>query len=121
MLIQGNATLKIGLFKKAYMFETDRVGIVIENDGHVVCIYGTDKNHSNIYCAIPLCPPKYVRKDPFSIKEKGNVILIQCQLFKVMIDFEAKKCSCTDPKIALDGSDEWGKDVSVAWDDSFDS
>ena len=117
MLIQSNTTLKLGLFKKAYMFETEHHGIVIENEGDVVCVYGTDYNHQNIYCAIPLCHPKYLRRNLFVIRESKDKVFVDCTLFKIMIDFKTKKCACNDERIKLYGSDHWGEDVSVAWND----
>lgn len=117
MFIKENTVLKIGFFKKAYLYETDNYGMVIENEGDVVCIYGTDINHKKIYCAIPLCHPKYLRKHPFTIDKNNQRIFISCDLFKAIIDFELRKCACTVAQTTIFGSEEWGNDVSMSWDE----
>lgn len=41
------------------MFSYQQMGMIIEKETHVVCVYGTDYKHQNILCAIPLRHPKF--------------------------------------------------------------
>ena len=52
-------TFQFKLFgKKVQMFSEGKMGIVVEKEPDVVCVYGTDENF-HILCAVPLCHPKF--------------------------------------------------------------
>ena len=53
--------------KKVQMFHWNDMGIVVEKEPDVICIYGTDNTNSKILCAIPLCHPKYLKGETFHI------------------------------------------------------
>lgn len=111
---------QLGFWKKAFMFEVADHGLVIENEGKVVCVYGTDRKHETIFCAIPLCHPKYIRKHSIKIYQEQNRILVDLGVCKVVIDYGNQKCSCDLAKINVYGSDAWGKDVFVPWTSEFE-
>ena len=55
-------TFEFKLFgSKVQMFDEGRMGIVIEKEPDVICVYGTDEKHKDILCAIPLCHPKLLK------------------------------------------------------------
>ena len=55
-------TFKFKLFgKKVQMFSYKKMGLVIEKEPDVVCVYATDETHQNIMCAIPLYHPKLLK------------------------------------------------------------
>ena len=111
---------KLGFWKKAFMFEVANHGLVIENEGKVVCVYGTDRKHETILCAIPLCHPKYIKKNNIKIFQELNLVLVDLGVCKVAIDFDNQKCSCNLAEIKAYGSETWGEDVFVPWTSDFE-
>ena len=115
------AAFKLSFWKKAFMFEVADHGLVIENEGKVVCVYGTDRGHETIYCAIPLCHPKHIRKNEIKIFQDGHCVLVDLGVCKVAIDYQNQKCSCDRSEITTYGSDTWGRDVFVPWTPDFEA
>lgn len=109
---------KFTLFKKVQMFSENGMGIVIEKEPQVVCIYGTTENHQDILCAIPLCHPKYLKGAEYIIEFCAErYVTISVGDLKFIIDFEHKKCT-NNKGIQCYGSDTWGSDVSLEWDEN---
>lgn len=111
-------TFKFKLFgKKIKMFSEDQKGIVIEKESDVVCVYGTDDRHKNIFCAIPLCHPKFLKGSEYIIdfcpNECVKIFVEDCQ---IMIDFKNKKCA-NNKSILCYGSDSWGRDIQIEWNE----
>ncbi len=107
---------KFKLFgSKVQMFSEDQRGIVIEKEPHVVCVYATDENHQNIFCAIPLCAPKFLKGAEYIIDfcENGRVKII-VENICIFVDFNGKKCAINKPSKCY-GSDIWGHDVQIPW------
>ena len=105
------------LGKKVQMFSERNMGVVIEKEPHVVCLYGTDENHSRVLCAVPLCHPKYLRGAEYIIEfEEKDRVKICVGEFQIVIDYSKKKCA-NNKAIQCYGSDEWGHDVEVAWNE----
>lgn len=97
------------------MFSEQNMGVVIEKDSHVVCVYGTDDKHQNIFCAIPFCHPKSLKGAEYTIEFCDNAcVKIEVKDFKMIIDFENRKCAI-NKEIECYGSEIWGRDVQVEW------
>ncbi len=111
---------KLGFWKKAFMFEIANYGLVVENEGKVVCVYGTDRGHETIYCAVPLCHSKYIRKHEIRIFQDGQRVLVDFGVCKVVIDYENQKCSCDRPNTKIFGSKAWGENVMTPWTTDFE-
>ncbi|MGM9631555.1 MAG: hypothetical protein ACI3XL_00480 [Eubacteriales bacterium] len=111
---------KFSLFgKKVQMFHEGGMGIVIEKESQVVCVYGTDSANSNILCAIPLCHPKFLKGLTYKVAfQDDNTAVVSVGDIMIYIDFESRKCS-NNKGVKNFGSDKWGEDISVDWDDDF--
>ena len=110
-------TFKFKLFgSKVQMFSEGQMGVVIEKEPHVVCVYGTDNNY-HILCVIPLCHPKFLKGAEYTIdffdQDHAKVIVGDLQ---ILIDYSQKKCA-TNKAIRCWGSDAWGQDVQLSWDE----
>lgn len=107
------------LGKKAQMFHSREMGIVVERESDVVCIYGTDNKNRKIICAVPLCHPKELKGLTYRVSfYDDDVATVSVGDIRVYIDYQAKKCS-NNMNLKSFGSDAWGNDVSEAWDDAF--
>ena len=104
-------TFQFKLFgKKVQMFSERQMGIVIEKEPDVVCVYGTDEKY-HILCAVPLCHPKFLKGVEFDEKERAKICVGELQ---IVIDFAEKKCA-NNKDIKCYGSDDWGQDVQIEW------
>lgn len=105
------------LGSKVQMFNYNKMGVVVEKEPQVVCVYGTDDKNQTILCAIPLCHPKILKGAEYIIdfgEDKRTKITVGD--LQIVIDFENKKCA-TNKGIKCFGSDKWGQDVQVAWNE----
>ena len=94
------------------------MGIVIEKEPQVVCVYGTSSDYQSIFCAIPLCHPKYLKSVEYTVEFCADQrVKISAGEIKAVIDFAAKKCA-NNKELQCYGSDAWGRDVSTPWDES---
>ncbi len=106
---------KFGLFgKKVQMFSERQMGVVVEKESDVVCVYGTDKDY-HILCAVPLCHPKFLKGAEYTVEfdEKGCARICVGDL-KIVIDYAKKKCA-NNKSLKCYGSDAWGQDVQTEW------
>lgn len=100
---------------KVRMFENSGMGIVIEKEPHVVCIYGTSEDNEHIFCAIPLCHPRFLKGLEYVVEfSAGQIAKITVGDIMVLIDFQNKKCA-NNKDARCYGSEFWGEDVSLAW------
>lgn len=109
-------SFKFKLFgSKTQMFSEKEMGIVIEKDSQVVCVYGTDSEHQNILCAIPLCSPKFLKGAEYVVEfYENDLSKISVSDIQVVIDFREKKCK-NSKNFKCYGSNRWGQDVQVEW------
>ena len=99
------------------MFNEGNIGVVVEKEPQVVCVYGTDTNY-NILCAIPLCHPKLLKGLEYTVEFcSDECAKIAVGDIKIIIDFTNKKCS-NNKGVQNYGSDAWGQDVTAAWDEN---
>ena len=108
-------TFEFKLFgKKVQMFSERQMGIVVEKEPDVVCVYGTDADH-HILCAVPLCHPKFLKGAEYIIEfneqDRARICVGELQ---IVIDFAEKKCA-NNKALKCYGSDAWGQDVQVEW------
>ena len=105
--------------KKVQMFHSGNMGIVVEKEPQVVCVYATDAENNKIYCALPLCHPKYLKGMSYQITfyDNGTATVSAGEVW-CYIDFNAKKCS-NNKGLQSYGSEEWGQDVAMVWQDSY--
>lgn len=113
-------TFQFKLFgKKVQMFSEGQMGIVVEKEPHVVCVYGTNANHSNILCAVPIGHPKFFKGTEFIIefeeKDRAKICVGELQ---IIIDFAEKKCA-NNKGLKCCGSDEWGRDIQIEWSEIY--
>lgn len=111
---------KFSLFgSKVQKFNHMQMGIVIEKEHDVICVYGTTANFEKILCAIPLCHPKFLKGAEYSIEFTENQhAKISVKDIKILINYKNKKCS-NNLNIHNYGSESWGDDVSEIWDDQL--
>lgn len=109
-------TFQFKLFgRKVQMFSEEQMGVVIEKEPDVVCIYGTDDTHQNILCAIPLCSPKFLKGAEYVVDFCTKTCAkVSVGDLHIVIDFEKRKCA-TNKGVKCYGSDVWGEDVQVEW------
>ncbi|MBR0355333.1 MAG: hypothetical protein IJK35_08165 [Oscillospiraceae bacterium] len=101
--------------KKVQMFHWHDMGIVVEKEPDVICIYGTDHTNSTILCAIPLCHPKYLKGEAFRVSFfEDSTATVAVADVKTFFDFASKKCS-NNKGLQNYGSDAWGHDVACDW------
>ena len=110
-------TFKFTLFgNKVKMFRERHMGVVIEKEPDVVCVYGTDENY-HILCAVPLCPPKKQKGEEYVVEfDEQDRAMISVRECRIMTDFAKKKCA-NNLSIQCYGSEDWGHDVQVAWNE----
>ena len=109
-------TFKFKLFgSKVQMFSEGQMGIVVEKEPDVVCVYGTDETHQGILCAVPLCHPKFLKGAEYTVEfcenEKAKVSVGD---LKIVIDYMAKKCA-NNKSFRCFGSESWGQDIQIDW------
>ena len=112
-------SFKFKLFgSKTQMFSEKDMGIVIEKEPQVVCVYGTDGKHQNILCAVPLCPPKFLKGEEYVVEFCENALAkISVSDIQVVIDFKEHKCK-NNKNVMCYGSDSWGQDIQVEWSEN---
>ena len=108
-------TFQFKLFgKKVQMFSEGQMGIVVEKEPNVVCVYGTDENH-HILCAIPLCHPKFLKGAEYVIEfNENNCAKVCVGELQIIIDYSKKKCA-SNKALKCYGSEDWGQDVQIEW------
>ena len=111
-------TFQFKLFgKKVQMFSEGQMGIVVEKEPHVICVYGTDENY-HILCAVPLCHPKFLKGAEYVIEfEENNRAKVSVGELQIVIDYSEKKCA-NNKAIKCYGSDDWGQDVQIEWSEA---
>ena len=109
-------TFKFKLFgKKVQMFKEGQMGIVVEKESDVVCVYATDEKHENILCALPLCHPKILKGTEYVIEfTENNCAKVSVGELQIIIDYSNKKCA-NNKALKCFGSEAWGHDIAVAW------
>lgn len=110
-------TFKFGLFSKnVRMFSERQMGVVIEKESDVICVYGTNNTNTKILCAVPLCHPKHLRGKRYTVEfNRKDCAVISVGNIKIVIDFKNQTCSTNAEDIHCYGSDEWGHNVQVGW------
>lgn len=110
-------TFKFGIFGgKVRMFSEEQMGIVIEKEPDVVCVYATDETHQDILCAIPLCHPKFLKGAEYTIDFCGKErVRVSVGDLRIVVDYALKKCA-VNQAIRCFGSDRWGQDIQAEWD-----
>lgn len=111
---------KLGLFKKDFFFESETYGAALINTGKSLIFYATDKEHKNIFCSVELGKPGRFRKEEFYIYSNEKYFRLRYPPHRIVIDFENHTCSCTSDKMIVYGSEAWGNDILLPWDNSFD-
>ncbi len=107
--------------KKVQMFNSGNMGIVVEKEAQVVCVYATDAANSKIYCALPLCHPKYIKGMVFrGAFYENNTATVSVGDFRGYFDFNAMKCA-NNKGLQVYGSDEWGRDIAMPWQDELET
>jgi len=101
------------------MFHEGEMGIVVEKERDVVCVYGTDSSHNQILCAIPLCSPKALKGMVYRITFlDDHRALVTVGDTKLYFDYGAQKCA-NNRGLQCYGSEVWGNDVSMPWVDTM--
>ena len=108
-------TFKFTLFgKKVQMFCEGQMGIVIEKESQVVCVYCTNESY-DILCAVPLCHPKFLKGAEYVVEfYENNRAKVCVGDLNIVIDFSKKKCA-NNKSLKCYGSDAWGQDVQMEW------
>ena len=98
---------KFGLLgKKVQMFSERQMGVVVEKEPDVVCVYGTDEDY-HILCAVPLCHPKFLKGAEYTVEfDEKDCARICVGDFVKFRRIKSLKCY---------GSDAWGQDVQTEW------
>lgn len=109
-------SFKYKLFgNKVQMFSERRMGVVVEKEPHVVCVYGTDSQHQKILCAIPLCPPKFLKGQEYVIEFcENDLARISVSDIRIVINFKEHTCKI-NKNAKCYGSEHWGLNVQAEW------
>ena len=109
-------SFKFKLFgDKVQMFSEKEMGIVIEKEPDVVCVYGTDNKHQNILCAIPLCSPKALKGAEYVVEFfENDSVKVSVADILIVINFKEQNCK-NNQNLKCYGSDSWGRDVQIEW------
>lgn len=84
------------------------MGVVIEKEADVICVYGTNNTNTKILCAIPLCHPKFLKGERFTVEfNMKECAMIRVKDIKVSIYFKNHTCSTNVVDLRCHGSDEW--------------
>ena len=115
-------TFRLSLFaKKVQKFSKADMGLVIEKEPHVICVYGTNADHHGILCAIPLCPTKQLKGMDFKVCfHDSHIATVEVESFRVVIDFKHKTCSNNHGLVNY-GSDSWGQNITAEWNNTLDA
>ena len=110
-------SFKFGLFgKNVRMFSQGNMGVVIEKEADVVCVYGTNSANTKILCAVPLCHPKLLKGERYTVQfNMKECAMIRVRDIAILIDFKNHTCSTNIVDLHCYGSDEWGQNVQVDW------
>ena len=86
-----------------------------EKEADVVCVYGTNNTNTKILCAVPLCHPKYLRGERYTVNfTKDGRAKISVKDIKIIIDFKNQTCS-NNSEIHCYGSETWGNNIEVGY------
>ena len=111
-------TFRFRLFgKNVQIFSEGRMGVVVEKEPGVVCVYGTDENN-HILCAVPLCHPRLLKGAEYTVEFcEGSCARICVGALQIVIDYSRKKCA-NNQSLPCYGSEEWGRDVRMEWSEA---
>ena len=109
-------TFKFKLFSgKVQMFSEAQMGIVVEKEPDVVCVYGTDAKNQEIFCAVPLCHPKFLKGAEYTVDFcESQRARVSVGDLRIIIDFGSKKCA-NNKALKCFGSNSWGENVQIDW------
>ena len=100
--------------KKVQMFNEGKMGVVVEKEPDVICVYGTDENY-HILCAVPLAHPKFMKGMEYTIEFKeNNCAMISVGDLQIAIDYTKKTCA-NNKNLLCYGSEDWGHNIQVEW------
>lgn len=106
--------------KDTMLVDCQDMGIVVENKRFVVTAYATNKDHSEIYAAMPLSSANKMRGLTYKVTfPKEDFATIQVADLKIIIDYNAKKVS-NNKELNIYGSEKWGKIVDWRWKNDFE-
>ena len=108
-------SFKFGLFgNNVRKFSRGNMGVVIEKEADVICVYGTNNTNTKILCAIPLCHPKFLKGKRFTVEfNMRECAMIRVDDIMVFIDFKNHTCSTNVVDGHCYGSDEWVHNVQI--------
>ena len=112
---------KFTLFgKRIQMLDYGEMGIVIEREPQTICVYGTTADHNEILCAIPLCHPKILKGLEYNVEftDRQYTKVSVGNRIKIIIDYNNKRCA-NNMDFECYGSDKWGEEVALKWDDKY--
>lgn len=99
---------------RVQMFREQHMGIVVEKEPDVVCVYGTDEQY-HIMCAVPLCHPKFLKGATYIIEfDENDRARVYIGDLQIIVDFAKKKCT-NNKGFRCYGSPAWGQDVQIEW------
>ena len=121
MAIMESGHFKISLLQKSRIFTYGDCSILSDNEGDMVRLYGADGLVSQLYCVVPLCHPKYLRKGTFHVAFTDDErALLSVGEFKLVFDFSRRKCANNGQLVAC-GSELWGGDCEIPWDEELEA
>ena len=87
-------TFKFKFFgKKVQMFRERQMGVVVEKERDVVCVYCTDRNYHILY-AVPLCHPKFLKGAQYSVTfEENDRSVVSVVDYLIVFDYARKQCT----------------------------
>ena len=122
MKLDEAVNVRLGYYKRAYMFECGVGGAVVDRLDRQLCIYATDTEHTVIYCALVFEDMRKIAgSSGAQASYRDGKILLEFSKGMVVIDFEKKQCSCSLTDVRAYGSDEWGDRVFTEWDPGFNA
>lgn len=103
------------LQKKVQMFHCEDMGVVIEKATGTICVYATNEIYTNIFCAIPLGPSRYLKGLTYKVSFYDGFMTVSVGDFIAHFDYRNRRYS-NNLGYSMVGSDEWEKEL---WNDEY--
>lgn len=118
--IGESQSVKFGLFKNRFLFESGDRGFVLEKDHGGICLYATDGAHENIFCAMPMGRIRELKLLPFHIHCYDHQKLL-CAVGRALfvVDFAGKWAATNVDGFRVFGSDHWGESCQRLWEPEY--
>lgn len=120
MLIGEFVKVKFSPFKNRFAFECSGHGITLEKTRGGICMYATDGDHEEVYCAIPLGLERDFKDSSYYVyAPNDHQMLLRVNKAVMLVDFQEQCCSTNVKDFRVYGSKLWGQNCLVPWNNQY--